>query len=74
MFERGNDLGPLRVCFRKLLTPSPPDSIFIHQNKTPLFQFSSGEKFIYPITLAHTLLRMSLALYSLLSLTWSSSV
>ena len=59
---------PLRVCFRKLLTPSPPVSQFTYENKRPGLRIPKIEitriclthYSLSLYTLAYTLLRMSL--------------
>jgi hypothetical protein len=63
---------PLRVCSRKLLTPSPPVSQFTYENKGWGSRFQKLKSLVYAshtllslctlslYTLAYTLLRMSL--------------
>lgn len=83
MFWEGLGHEPLRVCFRKLLTPSPPVSQFTYENKGWGSRFQKLKSLVYAshttlslyslslYTLAYTLLRMSLRSHYSLSLTLS---
>ena len=58
MFWEGLGHEPLRVCFRKLLTPSPPVSQFTYENKGWGSRFQKLKSLVYA---SHT----TLSLYSL---------